>query len=305
MGRKINNRIGETRMMNCGMEATIIEWFNGNNITVRFTDETEIKNKKYGNFLKGSINNPNYKPHLGETKMMNCGMEATIIKWISKYNITIKFSDGTIVENKQYCNFIRGKIGNPNYKNFYSNKHIGEIKMMNCNMEATIVKWISKYNITVQFTDGTIVKNKQYCNFIRGKIGNPNLLTVYDHLGKGFHTEVEMCKYHKIPYGLYRSRIDIGKWSIEEALTIPKNMTLGEYKVRQSLDKYNIQYIHNKTIKSIFKQLNFNIDWEDFLVKLQSTLAVNNINWSKSKIERLRPDFILYRDKYYENIYST
>ena len=125
----------------------------------------------------------------------------------------------------------------------------------------------------------------------------PFSIICQDHLGNKFKSMIDMCKYHNTSYQLCNRRIRELHWSIEEALTIPKNMTLGEYRVRQSLDKYNIQYIHNKTIKSIFKQLNFNIVWNSFLDELQKTLAANNINWSKSKIERLRPDFVLYRDK--------
>ena len=73
------DRLGETRTMNCGMEATIIRYGNATDIDVRFEDGIIVKNRTYDAFKKGNIDNPNFNPRLGETRMMNCGMEATII----------------------------------------------------------------------------------------------------------------------------------------------------------------------------------------------------------------------------------
>ena len=53
---------------------------------------------------------------LGEIRMMNCGMRATIIIYRGYNDIDIRFEDGTILKHKQYNNFKRGKISNPNYR---------------------------------------------------------------------------------------------------------------------------------------------------------------------------------------------
>ena len=51
---------------------------------------------------------------IGETRTMNNGQKATIIKY-KKYNdIDIQFEDGTIVQHRAYSSFKKGKIRNPN-----------------------------------------------------------------------------------------------------------------------------------------------------------------------------------------------
>ena len=51
---------------------------------------------------------------IGETRIMNNGQKAIIIKY-KKYNdINIKFEDNTIVYHKTYNNFKKGRIRNPN-----------------------------------------------------------------------------------------------------------------------------------------------------------------------------------------------
>ena len=42
---------------------------------------------------------------LGETQMMNCGMEATIIRYGKYSDIDVRFEDGKVVEHKAYDTF--------------------------------------------------------------------------------------------------------------------------------------------------------------------------------------------------------
>lgn len=105
------DRLGETRMMNCGMEATIIRYGSAMNIDVRFEDEKVVEHRTYDQFKKGIIVNPNIKAsRLGETRMMNCGMEATIIRYESNADVDVRFEDGTVVEHKGYKEFKNGRI---------------------------------------------------------------------------------------------------------------------------------------------------------------------------------------------------
>jgi hypothetical protein len=69
---KINNHLGETRVMNCGMECKIIKYFKYNNITVQFTDGTIVNNKQYDSFKKGNIKNPNCKKTKKQTRIYKC-----------------------------------------------------------------------------------------------------------------------------------------------------------------------------------------------------------------------------------------
>ena len=172
------SRLGETRMMNCGMEATIIRYGRCDDIDVRFKDGAIAKHKTYNLFKEGGIANPNMKAsaenRLGETRMMNCGTEATIIRYGGATDIDVRFEDGAIVENRTYREFKNGEIINPNTKAFAENR-LGETQMMNCGMEATIIRYGRCDDIDVRFKDGAIAKHKTYNLFKEGGIANPNM----------------------------------------------------------------------------------------------------------------------------------
>ena len=172
------DRLSETRMMNCGMEATIIRYGNATDIDVRFEDGSVVEHKAYGNFKRGGIVNPNIrafvKDRLGETRMMNCGMEATIIRYESAKDMDVCFKDGAIVEHRKYDSFKRGEIANPNMKVSAKNR-LGETRMMNCGMKATIIRYGNNTDIDVCFEDGTVVEHKGYHDFKKSKIANPNI----------------------------------------------------------------------------------------------------------------------------------
>ena len=176
MATKID-RLGETKMMNCGMKATIIRYGRYEDIDVCFEDGAVVKNRGYGNFKKGTIANPKNKAsRLGETRMMNCGMEATIIRYGGATDIDVRFEDGTVAEHKVYGAFKRGEIANTNIKASAENC-LGEIRMMNCGMNATIIRYREYADIDVRFKDGTLVKHRQYREFKKGAIANPNMKT--------------------------------------------------------------------------------------------------------------------------------
>ena len=175
------NRLGETRMMNCGMEATIIRYGKYSDIDVRFEDGVIVEHKRYRAFENGNIANPNFNPRLGETKMMNCGMEATIIRYGGSADIDVRFEDGIVVEHREYREFEKGGIINPNIKATAENR-LDETCMMNCGMKATIIRYNGVRDIDVRFEDGTVVEHKGYSAFKRGEIANPNVKTFANRL---------------------------------------------------------------------------------------------------------------------------
>lgn len=174
------DRVGETRVMNCGMKATIIRYGGYNDIDVRFEDGAVAEHKTYGAFKKSGIANSNIKAsaknRLGETWMMNCGMEATIIRYGKYSDIDIRFEDGKVVVHKKYDQFKKGEIANPNMKASAENR-LGETQMMNCGMKATIIRYNGVRDIDVRFEDGTIVGSKTYNAFKKGSIANQNIKT--------------------------------------------------------------------------------------------------------------------------------
>jgi len=117
-----------------------------------------------------------------------------------------------------------------------------------------------------------------------------------DHLGNEYSSQAEMCKYWDIPQMTFRGRINNG-CSIEEALTLPKNLYIGEYYVAECLKRLNVKFYHDCTIKTIFTDLGISVDWNDFLSELQLKLGLTGYNWSKLKIQKLRPDFVIYTDE--------
>ena len=175
------NRLGETRMMNCGMEATIIRYGKYSDIDVRFEDGVIVEHKRYRAFENGNIANPNFNPRLGETKMMNCGMEATIIRYGGSADIDVRFEDGTVIEHRQYNQFERGNIANPNFKA----SRLGETRMMKCGMKATIIRYNTGKDIDVRFEDETVVEHRGYGNFKTGGITHP--LISLNNGSKDFH----------------------------------------------------------------------------------------------------------------------
>lgn len=107
----------------------------------------------------------------GETKTMNNGMKATIIGCDGCRNITVRFSDGTVVSNRYYSNFCKGRIDNPNVKNTSSKStnRIGLTKKMNCGLKATIIEYKISRKMKVRFENG-VEKNCSWTDFRDGTI---------------------------------------------------------------------------------------------------------------------------------------
>ncbi len=165
---------GKRAMMNCGMEAEVIEDNGSKNITVRFTDGYTVFHRERSAFKKRSIFNPNIKKGslLGKKSIMSCGMEAEVIRDDGYKKLTIRFADGTILMKQRRDAFESGKIKNPNYDH---SSIKGAVAMMNCGMEAEVIEDLGNENITVRFSDGTIREHCTRHNFDKGKIGNPNI----------------------------------------------------------------------------------------------------------------------------------
>ena len=176
MSKKINEslskefRLGQIGVNNQGLKMTIIAYRNARDIDVQFEDGTIVKNKQYDKFLKGGIAYP-IEDRIGETKKNNQDLIMTIIAYRNNRDIDIQFEDGTIVENRRYEHFLKGTIAYP------KEKRIGETKENNQGLKMTIIAYRNTKDINVQFEDGTIVENKQYGNFLRGTIVNPNVLS--------------------------------------------------------------------------------------------------------------------------------
>ena len=176
----MNNRLGEIKMMNCGMKAKIIEYLNCNNITVEFEDGYITKNKRYRNFNLGSISNPNVKvkslfikeDRTNECGVNNQGLNMKILHYNNANDIDIIFeNDNTVIKNKSYKSFKKGEIINPN---FYKNIRIGETNYNNQGCLMKIIDYETNKNIIVEFQDKyKYTIQTQYEAFKLGNLKNP------------------------------------------------------------------------------------------------------------------------------------
>ena len=125
-----------------------------------------------------SVKEKNAEKRMGEKNIANNGLEMKIVAYRRSDDIDVEFSDGTIVEHKRYKSFREGKIANPNYPNAKAyqakQKHLGERVQSSCGMWMELIAYRRNEDIDVRFDDGTVVRNKTYCNFLRGGIQNPN-----------------------------------------------------------------------------------------------------------------------------------
>ena len=213
-------RLGETRMMNCGMKAAIIRYGGYNDIDVRFEDGAVAEHKAYESFKKGSIAHPSAtaEARLGETRMMNCGMKAAIIRYGGYNDIDVRFEDEAVAVHRRYSQFKKGEITNPNIK-ASAKARLCETRMMSCGMKATIIRYGGCNDIDVRFEDGTVVEHKTYDNFKRGVIAHLSLNL--SHGSKDFHGFI--CKRGFIDEGRTLYECICKHCGLEDVLT-PQEM---------------------------------------------------------------------------------
>ncbi len=184
--------LGETRKMNCGINATVVAFRSSEDIDIQFEDGVIVSSRTKNQFQLGNIAHPRLgsgysrrkMSHLGETKVMKNGMKATIVEYKTFLNISVQFEDGTKVDRKSKNSFDRGEIRNPNIPNSRKTDITGKTRIMNCGMPATVISYKTANDIDVQFEDGTIVLHKSKDSFLKGAISNPNLRRKNDGPGK-------------------------------------------------------------------------------------------------------------------------
>lgn len=172
--------IGQTKIMNCGLKATVIAYRNANDIDVEFEDNTIQRHKTIYKFRKGQIVPTKNKPknkYIGQTQLMSCGMKATIIDYRTFNDIDIQFENGIIREHMNIQCFKRGGIAPVQYG--IKNNYIGQTRLMNCGVKATIITYRGSNDIDVQFENGTIRKHMRTCSFKKGEIAPANYQEMY------------------------------------------------------------------------------------------------------------------------------
>ena len=180
------DRTGETRLMNCGLRAEIVEYRSASDMDIVFETGERVNNRNYSAFKGGHIlpkTGPN-KHRLGEKRMMSCGLSAEIIRYGGCFDIDVRFENGFVVKNIRYSRFKTGDVGRSIFKTGDVgrsiegvNDRLGEIRMMYNGLRAKIVKYNTSKNYTIRFEDGIEVVRSDYRNFLIGRCGHPYFST--------------------------------------------------------------------------------------------------------------------------------
>lgn len=73
------------------------------------------------------------------------------------------------------ANIVCEHINNNIIKESNKEKHIGEVRLMNCGQACTVIGWY-KGKVALRFEDGTILEDKRYEDYKKGSIMNPKLM---------------------------------------------------------------------------------------------------------------------------------
>lgn len=168
-------RLGEEKMMRCGMRAKITRYENSEDVDFIFEDGSTATGRPYGRFTAGTLI-PDCcvktvrKDRIGETMLNNQNLEMTIIAYRSSADLDVQFEDGTVVKNRTYQTFQNGSIKDPNMNVYASRLH--EKRIMNNGMVAEIIRYASSHDIDVKFDDGVVIEGTTYGQFCDGSLRN-------------------------------------------------------------------------------------------------------------------------------------
>ena len=116
----LKSRLGQRNQNGSGLWMEVVEYNNSKDIAVKFDiDGFVVKHVTWNNFKKGHVANKatlvpkNKETRLGETRVMNNGLMATIVEYKGVKNITVQFEDGVRVDKRTYYKFTLGEIGHP------------------------------------------------------------------------------------------------------------------------------------------------------------------------------------------------
>ncbi|MCI6017881.1 MAG: hypothetical protein MRZ59_03400 [Clostridiales bacterium] len=107
--------VGQSKLQKNDMMATIIRYEGYKDVDVQFEDGTVVKHIRIDRWRNGTVQNPNKTSvkdkYIGLTKIMNCGLKATVIEYKDCKNVTVQFEDGLIKSGVRSDHFMNGNVG--------------------------------------------------------------------------------------------------------------------------------------------------------------------------------------------------
>ena len=166
-------RIGETAYSKAAKQKmTIIAYRSSTDIDVQFENGTIKQHAPYDRFLQGRVAPDNVfeQRYLGQSRRMNNGLIASIIAYRKSDDIDVEFEDGFVVEHITTQRFYLGTIKHPAVSTQAIDR-TGEIRQMNNGMMAKVIGFRNSKDIDVEFENGIVVYNRDYFNFLAGRVG--------------------------------------------------------------------------------------------------------------------------------------
>lgn len=133
------------------------------------------------------------KKRIGEKYTTTKGYIIEIVDYNTQHSVTIKFEDGTIVKDLEYCQIKRGNIRKPENR-------VGLRFTTNEGYIAEITEYFNSNNCTILLNDGNTIHNINYKNLKIGVIRNHFHKSIYNvgYLGIGKHRTKECKKPTKV-----------------------------------------------------------------------------------------------------------
>lgn len=168
------SRIGESKLMNCGLYAEIIDYNSSVDMTVRFSNDVVRNNVRYLDFKKGILKPTKrsiIRLKVGDEFTSNSGLHYIIVKRLENRRALVRFDDG-VEHDYNISNILIGAIAHPSQSLFKREKssYIGETSRHTSGELMTIIAYRSCTDIDIKFEDGTIVYGKAYGSFKTGEI---------------------------------------------------------------------------------------------------------------------------------------
>ncbi len=264
-----------------GMYATCTEYLGTNDITVLFENGTVAVHKQWAKFVAGSVYWDCKNEYIGKRFMQSNGMSIECIRYNVADDCDFMFENGEIVYNRCIGDAIKGTIALPSKKFVpvvIDNHQINSMAdfCRTFNMATTTVHKLYDLGFSLEDIKAIKIRPSRY-------------KTVID--GVEYSSRKAACEQLGIAQSVLCNRIRRGL-SVEDAAKIPKWYSFGEKTVKDILLSKglveNVDFYHNKTLKTIFSLLGMKNEYAVFLNEYADILGI-----SKETVGKFRFDFAI------------